>query len=141
MTIATEKQRIGRLGEDIASKYLENKGFSVIDRNYLKKYGEIDIIAEKARILHFIEVKSVSREMGPEKEAYVSSNVSRETDSYRPEDNIHEYKLRRLSRTIQSYLVEKYQKNEPEWVFDAITVEIGEKDKKAKVKFIENIVL
>src|SRR3989344_2519447 len=62
MVEPTEKQKIGRLGEDIAVKYLENKGFLVIERNYLKKCGEIDVIAKKAGITHFIEVKSVTRE-------------------------------------------------------------------------------
>ncbi|KKT37913.1 MAG: hypothetical protein UW27_C0008G0048 [Parcubacteria group bacterium GW2011_GWA1_44_13] len=62
MAEPTEKQKIGRLGEDIAVKYLENKGFLVIERNYLKKCGEIDVIAKKAGITHFIEVKSVTRE-------------------------------------------------------------------------------
>ena len=62
MAETTEKQKIGRLGEDIAIKYLQNKGFLVIGQNYLKKCGEIDIIAKKDRVLHFIEVKTVSHE-------------------------------------------------------------------------------
>ncbi len=37
----TIKRKIGDLGETLACKYLEQKGFSVIERNYLKKYGEI----------------------------------------------------------------------------------------------------
>ena len=52
----------GKVGECIAVKFLENKGFEIIEQNYRKKYGEIDIIAQKGKILHFIEVKSVSCE-------------------------------------------------------------------------------
>ncbi len=128
------KAEIGRLGEDIAVKYLENKGFSVIGRNYLKKYGEIDIIAQKGKILHFIEVKSVSHETLPQ-------NVSRATDNHRPEDNIHQQKLKRLARTIQAYLFGKYPKGEPEWVFDAVTVRIDIKTRQAQVAFLENLIL
>ncbi len=138
----TEKQKIGRLGEDIAVKYLENKDFSIIERNYLKKCGEIDIIAKKDGITHFIEVKSVTElansRLGRSEN---SRNVSRETSSYRPEDNLHPYKLKRLARVIQLYLFEKHANGEPEWVFDAVTVEIDIKTRKARVKFLENIVL
>lgn len=129
-----QKQYIGRVGEDIASKYLENKGFTVICRNYRKKYGEIDIVAQKAIILHFIEVKSVSCESS-------QVNVSRVTDFHRPEDNIHPEKLKRLSRTIQSYLLEKYPDDEPEWVFDAVTVKVDMGGREARVKFLENLIL
>ena len=134
MADPTEKQKLGRLGEDIAQKYLENKRFSIVGQNYRKKYGEIDIIAQKGKILHFIEVKTVSREIK-------EGNVSRETDIYRPEDNIHPFKLRRLSRTIQAYLVEKYRNTEPEWVFDAITVKLDISQKTAKIRFLEDIIL
>lgn len=141
MAEPTEKQKIGRLGEDIAVKYLENKGFSVIERNYLKKCGEIDIIAKKAGITHFIEVKSVTRENLTNPHRRGLCNVPRETDKYRPEDNLHQYKLKRLARTIQLYLFEKHANGEPEWFFDAITVQIDTKTRHACVKFIENIVL
>lgn len=137
MRIPTERQEIGRLGEDISVKYLENIGYSVICRNYLKKCGEIDIIAQKAKILHFIEVKTVSCE----KSAQLDTNVTRETDLYRPEDNIHPSKLKRLARTIQVYLLEKHREGEPEWVFGAITVKIEMVNRRAKIRFFENIVL
>lgn len=143
MAEPTEKQKIGRLGEDIAQKYLKNKGFSIIGQNYLKKYGEIDIIAQKGKIIHFIEVKSVSHENFPQN---VSLRPRREfansvTDNYRPEDNIHPQKLKRLARTIQAYLLEKFLKGEPEWIFDVITVRLEMKTRQARVKFLENIIL
>lgn len=141
MTKPTEKQKIGRIGEDIAAKYLKNKGFSIVFLNYRKKYGEIDIIAQKGRILHFIEVKTVSHENFASFLGDLDNNVSRETDHYRPEDNIHPYKLKRLARTIQVYLLEKFAKREPEWQFDAITVRLDMKTRRAKVKFLENIIL
>src|SRR3989344_3727604 len=68
----TEKQKIGQMGEDFACKYLEKNGYKIIERNYLKKWGELDIIAKKRGKIHFIEVKSVSREIAP-------GNVTHET--------------------------------------------------------------
>ena len=50
--------RKGILGENEACKYLISKGYSIIDRNYKTKIGEIDIIAIKSKILVFIEVKT-----------------------------------------------------------------------------------
>ena len=134
MNHSSHNQGIGKLGEDIAQKYLENKGFVVLDRNYLKKYGEIDIVAKKAGIIHFIEVKSVSCEN-------LDQDVSCVTDNYRPEDNVHPQKLKRLGRTIQAYLLEKFPKGDPEWIFDVVTVRINSKNLKAQVKFLENLVL
>jgi putative endonuclease len=124
----TEKRKTGNLGEDIGCMYLEKLGFTIKDRNYLRKYGELDIVAEKASVTHFIEVKTVTRE-----------TVIRETDSYRPEDNIHPWKLKRLARTIQAYILDR--KVAGEWQFDVITVVLHMKTRKARVEFMENIVL
>jgi putative endonuclease len=137
MSEPTEKQKVGQLGEDIATKYLESKGFRIIERNYLRKYGEIDIVAQKGGIVHFVEVKSVSCE------SFVgfAENIATKTSQYRPEDNLHPKKLKRLANVIQAYLFAKYQKGEPEWVFDAIIVRLDMKLRNARVSFLENLIL
>ena len=52
------KKNVGDMGEDFAAQLLENSGFSILQRNYRTKVGEIDIIATKDGVLHFIEVKT-----------------------------------------------------------------------------------
>ena len=47
----------GAAGEDAASRYLEKVGYRVLERNWRVKAGEIDIIAEKDKVIHFVEVK------------------------------------------------------------------------------------
>ncbi len=48
----------GDLGEDIATEYLQNQGFTIVERNYRYKRAEIDIIARKSNLLVFFEVKA-----------------------------------------------------------------------------------
>lgn len=50
--------QIGRQGENYAAKYLEDKGYIIIERNYKVRGGEIDIIAQKGEIIAFVEVKT-----------------------------------------------------------------------------------
>lgn len=128
-----KKQKIGRVGEDTACKFLMKQGFSIKERNYLKKWGEIDIIALKSNIIHFVEVKTVSREN--------IRNVPRETldEHHSPEENVHTWKVKRLSRVIQTYLLEK--KEEKKWQFDIIAVFLDLENREAKVRFTENFVL
>lgn len=129
----TEKQVVGSLGEDIASKFLINKGFEVVTRNYRKKFGEIDIVVKKAGRVHFVEVKTVSREN-------VKDIKDEEKDSFRPEDNIHLWKQKRLSRAIQVYISEN-KLEETDWQFDVVTVLLDVKNKIARVKILEDIIL
>ncbi len=126
------RNTIGKIGEDIACTFLMKHGFSVLERNFLKKWGEIDIIARKAGRLHFVEVKTVSCEN--------ISSISRETDSYRPEENVHEWKLKRLARTIQSYLMEK-REEDSDWQFDVAAVFYDENKRQAKVCITSDVVL
>ncbi len=131
----TEKRKVGNLGEDLACRFIMKHGFTIVERNYLRKCGEIDIIATKDNLIHFIEVKSVSCEINRE--------VSGETSNldYRPEDNVHDWKLERISKTIQVYLLDKNVSGETDWQFDVITVYIDKKKLISKVKILENVVL
>jgi len=126
----TPKRQVGDIGEEVACKYLENKGFSVVERNYLRKWGEIDIIAQKsaggAKRLYFIEVKTVTREPGA---------------GYRPEENVHPAKLARFHRAIQTYLIDHKVPEEVEWQVDVACVYLDMATRKARVEVLENIIL
>jgi putative endonuclease len=131
--MVSHNNTIGSLGENIVSKFLSTKGFSIIQKNYRKKWGEIDIIAEKDHIIHFVEVKSISKTSG-----FV--NKSDPMDEFMPEENIHLWKIKRLLRTINSYLSEKHLRDtDIEWQLDALIVVIDRGEKKAHVRIIENI--
>lgn len=123
----TKKRSLGDLGEGIVCRYLEKKGYVVIERNYLRPWGEIDIIATYEEILHFVEVKSVTREPG-------------RVGDFRPEDNMHGGKIKRLHRAIQTYLMQKNLKDTVNWQMDLACVYINIEERKAKIELIENIV-
>jgi Holliday junction resolvase-like predicted endonuclease len=142
----SEKQKIGELGENIATKFLVKHGFSILDRNYTKKWGEIDIVAEKAGKLHFVEVKSVSRDLSTQAgilNTFIPKSYSGSDERYepRPEDNMHPWKLKRLSRTIQTYILSKKIEDEMEWQVDLLVVYLDLKNKKAKIKVVSDIIL
>ena len=48
----------GRKGESLAMDFLEHEGYTVIERNFRKAYGEVDIISVKDDVVTFTEVKS-----------------------------------------------------------------------------------
>ena len=140
----SEKQKIGEIGENIAVKFLVKHGFTVIERNYTKKWGEIDIIAEKEGKLYFIEVKSVSRsnlDIVSPAAAKALAGKHGTSDEYRAEDNMHPWKLQRLSRTIQTYLLAKKVPEDVEWQVDLLVVFLDLKNKKAKVKLVKDVIL
>ena len=58
MNLPTKRQQLGKLGEGLAVTYLRKQGFAIIDRNFKKRYGELDIIALEGSVLVFIEVKT-----------------------------------------------------------------------------------
>lgn len=59
MADKTKNKDTGNQGEEIAAKYLERKGYKIIDRNIDFPFGEIDILAENKRTIVIIEVKTV----------------------------------------------------------------------------------
>lgn len=117
---------IGKIGEDLATKFLRDKGFDVFTRNFRAPYGEIDIVALKSGITHFVEVKTVSCE----NEVGFLEN--------RAEENVTREKLQKLSRVIQVYInKEKVEK----WQFDVCAVYLSLENKKASIRFLENQLL
>jgi len=52
-----KRTKFGNVGENIVANKLKKDGFSILHRNYKKRYGEIDIIAAKKDLLIFVEVK------------------------------------------------------------------------------------
>lgn len=128
MTEKTTKE-LGALGEEIACTFLLQKGFTILARNYRKAFGEIDIIAEKAQIVRFVEVKAISREN--------LDDISRENNEYRPEEQVHPAKLRKIAMTAEAYMNEVGI--DKEYQIDVIGVFMDTKRRKAKCRLFERV--
>lgn len=132
-----ERNKVGAYGEDIAAKHLLRQGHTILDRNYLKKWGEIDIVSRETLAnnhkIHFIEVKTVSYETKKDLERAVSYGT------WRPEENVHRHKIERLNRAIESWLSEK--KFDGEWQIDVAAVRIVPNEKFASIKWLLNVIL
>lgn len=132
----SKSQKIGELGEDIACKFLVKHGFDILERNYTKKWGEIDIIAEKEGKRYFIEVKSTSVSS---LDHVVNDNGDGDRVN-RPEENMHPWKLKRLRRVVETYLISK-RLGSVSWQFDLLVVYLDIEKRQARVKVVDNIIL
>ncbi len=121
-------KNVGRDGENLATEFLLNKGFIIICRNYQKRVGEIDIVAYRNKILHFIEVKSVIRE--------TLSQIN--LDYYLPEENVNYEKMLHMKRAIEIFISENNLFNTSIQI-DLITVTFYRSGEEAGINFIGNI--
>ncbi|MDP3481253.1 MAG: YraN family protein [Desulfoprunum sp.] len=104
----SEKRAVlGKKGEDLAARYLQEKGYTILLRNYRRKLGEIDIIAKEGQTLVFVEVKT--RQTGA---------------SYFPAEAVTPRKQGQISRTAQEYLIHHNLLNKPAR-FDVISVSMS----------------
>lgn len=117
----------GSIGEEIAAKFLKKKGFSIVEMNYRKPWGEIDIIAEKQGAMHFVEVKAVTRQI---------TDGSREMD-YRPEEMATRSKLIKVSRTAILYMDSK--KDTREFQVDVVGVILDPARKIARCRYFAQV--
>lgn len=127
------KRQLGNKGEDIACVFLAKKGFVVLERNHLQPWGEIDIIAEKGGVVRFIEVKTVSREIGQE----AVSRFSRETTRYSPEEQVHPGKLKKIARTAEIYMTERG--HDKDYQIDVVTVFMDPVRRVARCRLYEQV--
>ena len=102
-----ERTRFGDWGEEYARRFLEQKGYLIIEAKYRGKYGEVDIVAWDGDCLVFVEVKS------------------RRTRAFgRPEESVTAAKQQKLVHTAQEYVQEKGYEDR-EWRIDVVGIEAG----------------
>ena len=111
----------GKIGEKYASHYLVSKRYHIVETNFFSRFGEIDIIAQKAGKLHFVEVKTRRNSVFGE-----------------PEEAFNHFKSVRLYKTIMEYF--KIYKNQ-NWQIDFIAICLNSFDDIKSLRHYNNVSL
>ena len=107
-------------GEALAAKLLKKRGYKILKRNYVSKYGEIDIVAYDKGIISFVEVKT------------------RQSENYGPPElAVTKEKRKRIIRTALNYLVINHIE-ETDCSFDVVSILFKENDNKPNIELIES---
>ncbi len=114
-----DRRKFGIIGEEKAGRFLERKGYIILDRNYKRRGGEIDIVCEKDGTVIFVEVKS------------------RKTDTFgEPFEAVTERKRKRIAHSAKKWLYEKGLLSKCDVRFDVIGIK--KMDKRDEIEHIED---
>lgn len=114
---------LGQYGENLAIKFLKDRGYTILGQNFRRPWGEIDIISQKNNIIMFVEVKTNKEEMV----------------GFEPESRVNRDKINRMVRIARTYLAYKKFPEDQEWQLDIIAVTIIKDRGIAKIKHYKNI--
>lgn len=110
-----QRKELGKKGEEIALRFLKKRGYRIIERNYVCKMGEMDIIAKEKDTLVFVEVKArTSTTFGP------------------PQLAVNSSKQRQLSKVALNFLKEK-QIEDMKARFDVVAILLGPKGEEVEL--------
>ena len=111
----------GKIGENIARKYLEKKGYKILEQNYRTKYAEIDLIARQKNEIIFVEVRTKRGELFGT-----------------PEESLNKRKLRKLYWNVNSYALRIHWPGP--YRVDAVCIVLGQDNSTLRINHYENIV-
>ena len=104
--MTTHRIRLGKWGEGVASRFLQEKGYVLLATNYRCRWGEVDIVAQEGEELVFVEVRT-----------------RRGVEFGTPEESVTAAKARKLVATAQEFLQEHDQVN-ASWRIDLIAIRL-----------------
>jgi putative endonuclease len=111
---------LGKWGEAVAAEFLRKKGYEIVGVNYKSRFGELDLIAKKGKIVAFIEVK-----------------LRKNPDFAYARENVGASKQKRIKTTAEIWISENRCGLQPR--FDVIEIYAPEGyNGKADIEHIEN---
>ncbi|MDM8532264.1 YraN family protein [Anaerolineales bacterium HSG25] len=116
-----QRKKTGNQGESIAVEYLIQQGFSIIERNWRCAIGEVDIVAQQAEVLVFVEVRTRH-----------GQKYGRATESITPT------KQQRLIALAETYLQQHEDYADSAWRIDVVAIQLGRHA--PQIEHVENAV-
>ena len=114
----SDRSLLGSRGEQIAAKFLTDKGYLLLEANYRCRWGEVDLVARDGKCTVFVEVRT------------------RRTATFGgPEESITKRKAQRLVTTAQTYLSEHGSKY-VNWRIDLVSIKL---DQRGKLQPVEHL--
>lgn len=120
-----DTKQLGQWGEETAGKYLVERGYEILNRNYRTAIGELDIVARKNDVLTFVEVKTRD-----------ATNAGH----FLPEQSVNSRKQSKLKKLGEIYINEHRYKDDQEWQIDVISVILDKSTQEVTINHIQNAV-
>ena len=118
----TARQGLGRTGERLAAEELSRRGYHILEKNFRCSYGEIDLVAEDAQDLIFVEVKT------------------RRGSAYGlPEEAVTLRKQRKIVQ-VASYYLDLHTCSERSWRIDVVAVQLDRGGKPEEIRVYQHAV-
>ncbi|MDP6549250.1 MAG: YraN family protein [Dehalococcoidia bacterium] len=118
----TPRTRLGQWGEELAGRFLEERGYRILDTNYRTRYGEVDIVAREGKELVFVEVRT------------------RHSGGFgAPEESLSAAKMRRLVTTCQDY-IQRRAVEDTEWRIDLVCVHLDRGREEPRIHHLRHAV-
>ena len=120
--MSTDRVRLGRLGEDLARRFLRDLGYQILTTNYRCPQGEVDIVARDGEEVVFVEVRT------------------RRSQAFgTPQESLTRPKMRRLVATCQDYL-QGYGGADTNWRIDLVSVRLDQGNRVEEIDHLRHAV-
>ena len=118
----TARGRLGDWGEGVAGRFLQGKGYQILETKYRCTWGEVDIVARDGDELVFVEVRT-----------------RRDTNYGTPEESLTPTKAQRLVATAEDYLQRHGEANQG-WRIDLVAIRLGKDGKVQEIGHLRHAV-
>src|SRR3989344_1691487 len=117
-------KELGDLGEKMACEYLVEKRFKILGKNYRITFGEIDVVAAKKGVIHFVEVKTIASR----------------GNSFFPEQHVDYKKQRKLRNMVQIWLSKNPSHQKSPCQIDIVAIVANPDTRVAKLHYFPNAI-